>query len=103
MTDDQIAVVITAINDAGWNVANISQTDDLLWVVELREGHHTSYSNVIITDREANMLTALCQAERQAAGVLELRESARELGLSGKVILCSATTSSDACLRSIAS
>lgn len=88
MTDDLIGALITAINDAGWNVANISQTDEGLWVVELREGHHTSYGNVIITEREDGMLRALQSAESKVVAIRELRAKARELGLSpGKFTL----------------
>ena len=88
MTDTQIASVITAINEAGWNVANISQTDEGLWVVELREGHHTSYGNVIITEREDGMLHALTKAASKVEAVAELRAKARELGLTpGKFAL----------------
>lgn len=57
----------------GWTVARMSQGDNKLWTVELREGHLTSYDKVVIqpdhwhgTTLPLAILTAVLVAKTQA-------------------------------------
>ena len=87
MSDSKLNEAIVELEELGWKIAHISQSDTTEWTVEAREGHITSYSNVIITGREGGILSAVQEAIRQAKAIEELKVLARQHGLKGKVVL----------------
>lgn len=65
-----VDAALTLVPDT-WTIANMGQTDNKNWVIELRRGFATSYSDVIIvgsqqTKRLASLAIAICVAALKA-------------------------------------
>lgn len=65
---ESIDAALTLVPE-GWTVANLGQNDRKGWWAELREGHQTSYNQVVLSGfglRELGPAIALCTAALKA-------------------------------------